>query len=264
MATPEPQAPVESEDRVGKCDPHKVYDHPAFGTITLSTVHGGKQELFGSDLHHNDRIRICINEASLRRDLSRDWIMSGDQLIEIEMSHAQFAEFITSNGKGGGTPVTLKWVRGTGYVPSIEKVETKHETFKREIRDAAKVRLQHIRQGLESLKTLLEGGGSISKKELREIYANLERHTGQLPGTLSFVVESAEEALEKATSDAKIEIETYIQMTAQRLGLKHISELAALEHKTASVECSHIYSRAINQEYPRKCLHCGQPEEVKA
>lgn len=48
---------------------------------------------------------------------------------------------------------------------------------------------------------------------------------------MAFAVQSAEEALEKATSDAKIEVESYVQMTAQRLGLKHINELAQLEHK---------------------------------
>lgn len=26
--------------------------------------------------------------------------------------------------------------------------------------------------------------------------------------------------------------------------------------------CEHIYSRGMNQEYPRKCIHCGHPEQV--
>lgn len=27
--------------------------------------------------------------------------------------------------------------------------------------------------------------------------------------------------------------------------------------------CSHVYSRSMHQEYPRKCIHCGAREESK-
>lgn len=235
------------------------YSHPAFGTVTMTTVSGGDKSLFGSDIGHNQRICIRVNTASLKRDLNHDWINSDKTLVEFEMSHAQFAQFITSNGNGSGTPCTLKFIRGEGMIPAIKNIESKHETFKREIRDAAAERLRHIKQGLESLGILLEAGGSISKKELREIHSNMARHVSQLPGTMEYVVNSAEEALEKATSDAKIEVESFIHMSAKRIGLKHINELAQIADKSA--ECNHIYSRAMNQEYPRKCMHCGQPEK---
>ena len=253
--------PTVSEGRTGQCDPHERYNHPAYGTITLSTVTGGDETLFGSDLGHSQRVCIRVNTATLKRDLNHDWIHADKQLIELEMSHAQFAQFITSNGNGSGTPCTLKFIRGEGDIPAIKNIETKHETFRREVRDAAASRLQHIAQGLDSLRILLEAGGSIPKKELKEIYANLARHTAQLPGTMEYVVKSAEEALEKATSDAKIEVESFVQMTAQRLCLKSISDLAMLADKTTTAECNHLYSRSMNQEYPRKCLHCGQPEK---
>lgn len=228
------QEPTVTQDQRGKCDPHEEYNHPAYGTVTMTVVTGGDRTLFGSDLGHQQRICIRVNQATLKRDLNHDWIHSRGQLIEFEMSHAQFAQFITSQGKGDGTPCTLKFIRDQGHIPAIKNIETKHETFRREIRDAAAGRLQHIRQSLDSLRILLEAGGSISKKELREIYANLARHADQLPGTMEFVVKSAEEALEKATSDAKIEVETYMGMAAQRIGLKHISELAQLEEKASS------------------------------
>ncbi len=116
-------------------------------------------------------------------------------------------------------------------IPAIKNIESKHETFRREIKDAAAVRLQHIKQALDSLRTMLEDGGSVSKKELRVIYGNLARHVEQLPGTMEFVVKSAEEALEKATADAKVEVESYVQMTAQRLGLKTIDDLVRIEQR---------------------------------
>lgn len=253
------QEPIVTEGRTGQCDPHERYSHPAYGTVTMTTVTGGDKTLFGSDLGHGQRICIRVNTATMKRDLNHDWIHTDKQLVEFEMSHAQFAQFITSNGNGSGTPCTLKFIRGEGNIPAIKNIETKHETFRREVRDAAATRLQHIAQGLASLRILAESTGSVSKKDLRQIYANLARHADQLPGTMEFVVKSAEEALEKATADAKIEVESYVQMTAQRLGLKSIGDLARLADKSA--ECNHLYSRSMNQEYPRKCLHCGQPEK---
>lgn len=271
--------PEVRKDAYGKCDPHEVYSHPAYGTVTMSVIHGGNRTLFGSDLGHSDRICIRVNTAELKRDLNHDWIHSRNQLIEFEMSHAQFAQFITSQGNGNGTPVTLRWIQGQGDIPAIENIESKHETFRREIREAASERLQHIKQSLDSLRILLEGGGSVSKKELREIYANLSRHAAQLPSTMEFVVKSGEEALEKATSDAKIEVESYIQMAASRIGLGHISDLAKIEQKKAldqltaegqaqgdyDIEpgCSHVYSRSMTQKYPRNCLKCGEAEKPR-
>lgn len=229
----EPVEPTVSEERTGRCDPHERYNHPAYGTLTLSTITGGDKTLFGSDLGHNQRICIRVNTATLKRDLNHDWIHSDKQLVELEMSHAQFAQFITSNGNGSGTPCTLKFIRGEGMIPAIKNIESKHETFRREIKDSAAARLQHIAQELASLRTLAESTGSVSKKELRQIYANLARHADQLPGTMEFVVKSAEEALEKATADAKVEVESYVQMTAQRLGLKTIDDLVRIEQRMA-------------------------------
>jgi len=222
--------PTVTEDRTGRCDPHEVYNHPAYGVITLTNPQGGDSTLFGSDIGHNQRMCIRVHHAELKRDLNHDWIHTTGEIIEVEMSHAQFAQFITSQGKGDGTPCTLRWMKGEGAVPGIAKIETKHDTFRREIHDAARKRLESIEKEIAKLGEMIESG-KLPKKELRELHANLRRQADYLPGTMEFVVKSAEEALEKATSDAKIEVESYIAMTAQRLGLKSIEELARLENK---------------------------------
>jgi hypothetical protein len=203
------------------------YDHPAYGTVTLSTITGGDKTLFGSDLKHNQRICIRVNQADLVRDLSHDWVHGKDQLVEFEMSHAQFAQFITSNGNGPGTPVTLKWVRGLGSMPGIKNLETKHETFRREIHSYAK---ESIAAMATAAQRLSEGAklGKVGVKELREISDQINRAIANVPSNMEFVVKSAEEALEKAAADAKIEVESYVAMTAQRIGLERISDLGLI------------------------------------
>jgi hypothetical protein len=45
-----------------------------------------------------------------------------------------------------------------------------------------------------------------------------------------------------------------------------INEAIALlgKQRVSAEECSHQYSRSMNQEYPRKCLRCGVKEGAKA
>lgn len=38
---------------------------------------------------------------------------------------------------------------------------------------------------------------------------------------------------------------------------------AVVEDEVKGEECSHIYSRAMGQPYPRLCVKCGKPESVK-
>lgn len=212
-------------------EPYERRNHPAYGLITMTTSRSSKKiTLFGSDLGHSEAVRIRVETASLKRDLNHDWIHGEGCILEFEMSHAQFAQFITSQGNGNGTPITLGWTRENGEIPEIKHVKTKHDTFRHEVAEAAKERLDAIQRQIDILGHMIEEG-KMPKKDLRELHKELHRHAGQLPGTMQYVVKSAEEALEKATADAKIEVESYIAMSAKRIGLNHIGELAQLENK---------------------------------
>lgn len=210
------------------------YEHDAFGVISMGVVHGGNSNLFGSDLKHNDKIRITISRAVLVRDLANDWIHDRNMLIEIELSQSQFAQFITSPNRGVGVPCTLRSTApkdaGIEWMPEIKPVESKMEMFRREIKEMAQTRLERMRYAIRRLGNAIEGE-RLSKKDLREIHRDLSLNADHLPGTLSFVVEQAEEALEKAQAAAKADIEAYVDQTARRLGLEKISDLKQLTNK---------------------------------
>lgn len=223
--------PTCEEDRVGQCDPHEVYRHPAFGIIRMTHPHGGKSTLFGSDVGHLGVVRISVHRAEMHRALNRDRISHTiDPIVDFEMTHAQFAEFITGAGRGEGTPITLRAAPETPAlpIPAIERVEEKHDLMRREIKDAAKQRLEHLENEVKRLDALIESGKT-PKGELREIAANLKRLVEQTPGLFEYVIRSAEETLEKATSDAKIEVEAFIGAKAHALGLDSIQQLHRLE-----------------------------------
>ena len=210
------------------------FTHDAYGTIRLTNPQGGSSTLFGSDIGHDNRVRIEICRARLDRSHGRDWIFPRETVVDVEMSHAQFAQFITSSGKGDGTPCTLIVAPSPDTrvqaMPAIANIETKHATFKREIRDEAIKTVEFLEKQVDVLVSLV-ANGKPRISELKDISRSLKVTLSNLPSNMEFVVSSAEEALERATSDAKIEVEAYIAATAQRIGLNHISQLGQIEYK---------------------------------
>jgi hypothetical protein len=208
--------------------------HPAFGTIIVTNPQGHIGRLFGSDLGHSSSVSITISGAELYRNLGRDWIYPRGPIVEVEMSHAQWAEFVSSSGRGGGTPCTIRYAPAPGFkmadVPGIEQIETKHDLHRREIRESSEKAVENLNSTVKRFREELAKGRP-TLTVLREISHSLDVAARNLPANLEYAVKSAEEALDKATSDAKIEVESYISVTAQRLGLEQISDLKSLTHK---------------------------------
>lgn len=224
--------PTKSEGKELGGSKRDVFNHEAFGVITLTELTGGKEELFGSDLYHNSRLQLTISTAKLERSLSKDWVFAKDQVVRLSMSHAQFSSFITSMGKGGGTPVTLSYYNGKS-VPGIKRLESKAETIQREIEES-------VRQQLEGLKKIVDefgaklATGKLGIKEARELHHSLKVVTGNLPGNTAFVVEQGREAIAAAQNAAKIDIEAYIDHAVHRIGLESIEQLAQLSGNPSS------------------------------
>jgi hypothetical protein len=216
------QRPIAIEEEGGKVR----YEHPAFATVQMSITQGGDVNLFGSSIKHSRRVRISVQRADVVRNLNSDWIHSDNHpIVEFEMSHAQLAQFITSTGCGTGTPVTLRYAPDADsmciQMPEILPIETKAELIKREIVESADEGLEGIKKQIEELGRLIESGKT-SKAALKEIHRNLQIVVGNLPSNMLFAVEQAEEALEEATSAAKIEVENHFKRVAQDLGLKQL------------------------------------------
>lgn len=204
----------------------EVHTHPAYGVIRLTQTHGGGVR-FGSDVPQMASMRIEVKAAHLRRTLSRDVIVSDETIVRLDMTHSQWAQFITSVGHGEGMPCTLSYRESVGGLPGIENIQSKNETLRQEIQDAARQRVKSAMEALAALRDLVDDGKT-GKTALRPAIQEAIRHMEQLPSHLGFVLSQAEEALEHATSDAKIEVESYIALTANRLGLKNIQELKAI------------------------------------
>lgn len=224
--------PTHGTAQTGKCDPHDTYSHDAYGLIHLMAPEGGDRTMFGSDIGHSRRLSISVSRAKLERNLSNDWIHTvGRPIIEIELSHAQFAQFITSPGNGSGTPCTIRYAPPVGTptveMPAIKNLETKAQTIRREIRESSNKQVAELKRHVSAFGEMLEAG-KVGIKDAREIHKHLTWALQNLPANMEFVVAQGEEALEKAQSAAMIELEAYATSVAHRLGLQSIAQLGRI------------------------------------
>lgn len=214
---PETQEPVES---AGLQD-GKAYDHPAFGQISVSRV-SGHAVLYGSDFLHQHYVTIRIHRSQLNRDLSRDWHFGRDELVEVSLSEAQWATFVSSIGMGGGVPCTLERVMGKRMplIPlRVEEDEVRGEAEERMKRAAARVR--------ETMAAVEEAVGvGLSKAKRDAILKHLTSLERDLGDQLPFIAKSFAEHMETTVEKAKVEVNAYMQATVQRAGL---AALAAAE-----------------------------------
>jgi hypothetical protein len=183
---------------------------PYMGTVQLSRV-SGKVTLFGSEARHQHFIALRINRADRRRDLSRDWIHSGDQLVEVYLTEAQFASLITSLNVGDGTPCTLHWLHSEGYIKGPGKPESRADLFHAEM-------MTTLEKAIDRLTTLRETKGLTAKarNEIDMALQDLQKNTG-------FVADQFSKHMEDHLSKSKAEIEAYLNAFIQREGLKALA-----------------------------------------
>ncbi len=172
----------------------------------------------------------------MRRGLSNDWFSAESiPFAEVSLSHNQFAELITNPNRGDGIPCTINYApeRGTKIkaMPAIERIESKMDMMKKEIRDSAKEQMIKITEAYEKLSALVESGGG-GKKAMKEALFSMKCHIDNTPSNMAFVVEQAEKTLAKAVVSAKIEVEAHIGNAINKLGIDAANNLGLTQHTT--------------------------------
>ena len=191
--------------------------HPAYAQIGASRV-SGRTYLYGSDFEHQHYVTISIHKSELHRGLSNDWPHAGEEYIEVALSEAQWASFVSSMNTGGGVQCTLNHLHGRG-VPQIPEAPNRQHQFKMEAGDRldlAMNELKELRKGIENSK--LSG---LAKKDLLR---NLNCAEANFRDNLGFVAEQFGEHIETVTERAKIEVNAYVQSVIIRAGLTAIQD----------------------------------------
>lgn len=213
-------------------DGHTRETHPAYGSCRVSrwTASPGVR-LYGSDLVHGSGITLHFTESSLSRGLSNDTHFAGDIILDVSMSHSQWAALVSGGHTHAGVPVTIE-CRRVGQFVSVPMIEPptipKKELYGVEMAEDVREKLAAIQAQIDALGKHLEAGGG--KKELRAIHEGLSRAASHLPANLQFVYEQFAEATETVANQAKSEVDGYVNGVVHALGLKSLAELPRLEN----------------------------------
>ena len=230
--------------------------HPAFAQISASRV-SGRASLYGSDFVHNGYITIRITKSLMMRDLNHDWAFERDRLIEVDLSYAQWAEFVSNMNSGAGVQCTLDRVNNKA-VPGLPDPQTRQaQSIAEQQKDFTKLLTQ-----LEESKAAIEAL-NISQKAKSVMLEQLWKVHREVTDSLPFALKSFNKHLEDTVEKAKIEVNAYVESRIHRAGLDAIA--AQIEGKTEPPilfidaprkdACCDNEQRNINGG----CDNCGDP-----
>jgi hypothetical protein len=199
--------------------------HPAFAVVAVTRSSGTPRALFQSDLRHQETITLTISEADRIRDLNHDRVHPTRELIEIEMSLAQWGSVVSSMGIGSGVPVTLRRRETLGRVALLPHLPRIRKNLD-EVNSAVDKLLERAVASFTELSTAIE-----EKKGVKAIREALRTHGFSLShakNNAAFAVTSLAEAAEFITSQARADIEAHI-LAASRLTGQAPIEVAAVD-----------------------------------
>lgn len=198
--------------------------HPSFGKITICKS-SGNQRIFGSEVTHPHCVRMTVETARIKQDVHGDCIFGDKTVVELKMSEAQWAHMLSSFGDGSGTPVTLVWVPGEGYVgdpPVIPKItDVQKQAVDETVRNIAQ-QMKDIETKFEDLLKL----PTIRKKDVENLRFRMNILRSHFVSNLRYYEDATKERMEKEVANAAIEIDALVNRYVHSLGLN------ALEMKT--------------------------------
>ncbi|WP_412075421.1 hypothetical protein ACLF6K_05740 [Streptomyces xanthophaeus] len=200
--------------------------HPAFGVAVVTRRHGSGRSLFQSDVLHNETVALSVHEATRKRDLNHDWVHSGRELVEIEMSLAQWGSLVSSMGLGSGVPVTIRRTEHEPFVPEIPHQPRTAESL-REVQEVTDRMYAGVKKATAALhEAIHEKKGVRATKEALRVLENAVAHVGS---NAQFAVDSLVEAGEQVVAQARADIEAHVLEVARLTGARPSIEASSFD-----------------------------------
>lgn len=202
--------PIVTEvDRFGSSE--KRLEHPAFGQITVSRI-SGHAHLYGSDFTHHSSVRISIHESELTRHINTDWPYAKREIIEVEMSEAQWAAFVSSFGLGSGVQCTIRHRDGQ-TVPGFPLRDEASE-FRSDMSSQSTDALAALERAVQAV-----AAAKISKKDAETILDGIRKAAQEIGVNADFVQECFDRHMEERVQKARTEIDAYFQNVVRSVGI---------------------------------------------
>ena len=193
-----------------------IYSHPAFGQIVANRV-SGRANLYGSDFQHQGYITIRLSHSEVRRDLSKDWYHSGNEIVEVSLSESQWATFVSAMNVGMGVPCTIGHIEGKS-IPLLPDPPSRDSQFSGELGE-------HMKKAVEQLEQVCVriAASGLSKKKADELCKQVGMAISNISCNLQFVSDQFGEHMEGVVEKAKQEIHGHISNASARAGINAIN-----------------------------------------
>lgn len=205
------------EEKQNENDVH-VPEHETYGVIRGSRRTTKGTPLFGTSVSHNQTISITLLTATHKRDLANDFISGKREIIEVELSENQFAQFITSMNQHSGTPCTIRHINGkrTGPTPFISKQEVFQQEFEKKMSNLA----VDIKKTIQTSTDILTNKATLNKDDRKMLLQNIKTLTDEVANNIPFVREQFREQLDNMITEAKVELEAFAENLIRTKGLE--------------------------------------------
>lgn len=204
----------------------KTFKHESYGMVGFHRVTGGIGRLFGSSIDkHHTAVRLRINRGVREHHLGRDWYYAKEEIIEVEISAAQFAELLTTMNVGSGIPCTIRHLNCKSVEnPPDEQMEVE------EIRDAfendTKTLVKDMKAYVARITEVLGASKPPGKKEREELLSQLRLFVQRVESDMPFMVDQFAKASEKISSSIKAEVDAFLTHNILIEGIRSLTEKA--------------------------------------
>lgn len=202
-----------------------IIKHESFGMVGINRSQSSGTYLFGSIMNHHSFITLTIKHASVRRMLSGDWYSAESlPIVEIEMSHTQFAELITSPGIGDGVPCTIRGLDGKllEECPPPQEMTSKFAEDLKKTTASTVAQLKDLTQQLGE--ALLPGNKALSKTELKTLLQGMKSAIQSMTDSIPYIEQSFGETMEEEKNKAKGEMEAVATHLILKTGLNALAQ----------------------------------------
>lgn len=200
---------------------NKPSTHESYGLIQFAKYTHPPKTLFGSNISHTNSVRMTLSHAKIERGLNSDWYIDTDRIIQIELSGSQFADLITNLNQGSGTPCTIIWESGKGFLQP-PPAEDKIALHKKEFSEHQTEIKQSIKSAIDNITEIFKKK-SITKSDKEYILSELERLNMEITKNSEYQLQMFDLEMAKTVQEAKNEIEFFAQ-----------KKLAEIETKTSA------------------------------
>lgn len=183
--------------------------HPAWGLIGANRVSSTPgAPLFDSDLLHGHYVMVRIQHAQRKRSLARDWLFGRKHIVEIAMSEAQWASFVSTMNVGDGVPCTIESI-GKERVPEVSH-EPRLAVSMDEVEGAA----------AKAMEAIQEKFAAYQKNKTAANLRSLGITIGNATPNITFAASSLTEHAENVVQRARADIEAMVVAKAEQLGIE--------------------------------------------